>query len=288
MLHALALAFDCCGGSFQSHIDGSLAVRLQQGFVAERGVLCAQLAAAGMTGPVNFLEGRYGFTHLYAKGLCKPTWFVEGIGDEWRMNGFMFKKFPSCGVTQGVTQEALEVAAELAIGPADVQRVEVRMPPYSHRLVGKPFVVGANPRVDAQFSVQYCVANAIARGASKLEHFRPEAVTDPSLKPLIERIDVVADASMDARGHSSVDLDLVTSDGRRASRRLDISPGFPGNGLDAAEHRARFDDCMAYAARPLDPEQVERLLAAIDSLDRLDDITELSALVVAPEAQLVR
>ena len=51
------LAFNRCGGSFQSNIDGSLAVRLQQGLVAETGVECAQFAAAGITGPVNFLGG---------------------------------------------------------------------------------------------------------------------------------------------------------------------------------------------------------------------------------------
>ncbi|MBI5087699.1 MAG: MmgE/PrpD family protein [Actinobacteria bacterium] len=278
MLHALALAFDCCGGSFQSNIDGSLAVRLQQGFVAERGVLCAQLAQ--VTGPVNFLEGRYGFTHLYAKNLCEPSAFVDAIGHEWRMNGFMFKKFPSCGVTQGVTQQALDVAAELQLGPADVEHVEVRMPPYSHRLVGNPFSLGENPRVNAQFSVQYCVANAIVRGAAKLEHFRPDAVADPALLPMIERVEVIADASMDARGHSSVDLDLLTRDGRRASRRFDVSPGYPGNGLDDAEHRARFDDCMAYAAHPLPDGQVEQLVEAIAGLDRLSDVGELTRLLV--------
>ena len=117
----------------------------------------------GFTGPVNFIEGRYGFTHLYARGLCSPAAFVDGLGDEWRLTQFMFKRFPSCGVTQGVTQQALDVAAELDLRPDDVARVTVRMPPYSHRLVGNPFSPGANPRVSAQFSVQYCVANAIAR-----------------------------------------------------------------------------------------------------------------------------
>ncbi|HSW21783.1 MAG TPA: MmgE/PrpD family protein, partial [Burkholderiaceae bacterium] len=43
-LHALALAFNRCGGSFQSNVDGTLAVRMVQGWVAETGVDCAQLA----------------------------------------------------------------------------------------------------------------------------------------------------------------------------------------------------------------------------------------------------
>jgi 2-methylcitrate dehydratase PrpD len=278
---ALALGFNRCGGSFQSNIDGSLAVRLQQGLVAQAGVECAQLAVRGITGPVNFLEGRYSFTHLYARDLCEPSAFVEGLGTDWRMTNFMFKRFPSCGVTQGVTQQALDVTTELDLAPADVARVEVRMPPYSHRLVGNPFVPGDNPRVSAQFSVKYCVANAIARRAATLEHFRPEVVLAPELAPLMDRIDVLADPGMDQRGHSSVDLDLVTTDGRRASRGYDIAPGYPGNGLSEAEHRARFDDCMAYAAHPLDDHQVARLLEAVATIEDLADATALAGMLVS-------
>ena len=50
-LNALALAFNRCGGSFQSNIDGSLAVRVIEGWVAETGVTCALLAARGVAAP---------------------------------------------------------------------------------------------------------------------------------------------------------------------------------------------------------------------------------------------
>jgi 2-methylcitrate dehydratase PrpD len=283
--HALALGFNRCGGSFQSHIDGSLAVRLQQGVVAESGVVCAQLAQRGITGPVNFLEGRYGFTRLYARDLCSPAAFVDGLGDEWRLTQFMFKRFPSCGVTQGVTQQALDVAAELDLQPDDVAHVLVRMPPYAHRLVGNPFVPGANARVGAQFSAQYCVANAIARGGATLEHFRPEMVTASALRPLISRIEVIADPELDRRGHSAVDFELLTTDGRRANRSYDISPGYPGNGLGPAEHRARFDDCMAYAPHPLTEDQIARLLGVVE-LEAYPDVGVLLDAVVV-EAQMM-
>ena len=279
--HALALGFNRCGGSFQSNIDGSLAVRLQQGLVAQAGIECAQLASRGITGPVNFLEGRYGFTHLYARDLCPPDAFVERVGAHWRMTQFMFKRFPSCGVTQGVTQQALDVTAELDLRPDDVAHVEVRMPPYCHRLVGNPFVPGDNPRVSAQFSVKYCVANAITRRAATLHHFRPELVTAPELLPLIDRVDVLADPAMDQRGHSSVDLELRTTDGRRVSRSYDIAPGYPGNGLSDAEYRARFDDCMSYAAYPLDGDQIARLLDTVATIECAADASVLAGLLVA-------
>ena len=58
--NALALAFNKCGASFQANVDGALAVRVIEGWVAETGVTCARLASKGITGPANFIEGIYG------------------------------------------------------------------------------------------------------------------------------------------------------------------------------------------------------------------------------------
>ncbi len=282
MVHALALAFNRCGGSFQSNVDGSLAVRLVQGFVAQIGVECALYAKQGLTGPVNFLEGHYGYPHLYGRDLRSPGSFVDALGERWMLEQFMFKKFPSCGVTQGVTQLALDLAARLGVTGETLEHAEVRLPPYAHRLVGHRFVMGQNARVNAQFSAQWCVANAIARRASRLEHFRPQAVADPAITALLDRISVVADAALDARGHSAVDLVVRTTDGRSAEAGFDVAPGYPGNALGAADHRARFDDCLHYAAHPLPAGYDARIVHAIESLDDLADARELLRWLVRP------
>lgn len=112
----------------------------------------------------------------------------------------------------------------------------------------------------------------LLRGASRLEHFRPEAIADPALQPLIGKVRVVPDAAMDARGHSAVDLRITRNDGRSDQRRYDVSPGFPGRSLGAAEHRARFDDCLAYAPHRLATPAAEATLAAIEGLAGLPDV----------------
>lgn len=199
-LNALALAFNRCGGSFQSHVDGSLGVRIVQGWVAEAGVQCAQMARRGITGPANFLAGHYGYAHLYGRGTLDPGAVVAGLGREWKLRNVVFKKYPSCGVTQGVTELTLDLIAELKLRAENVRSVEVRLPPYAHRLVGHTFQVGDNPRVDAQFSAAYCVASALVRQSSRLVHFAPDQVNDPVVRELVGRIHVVADPLLDARG----------------------------------------------------------------------------------------
>ena len=273
--NALGLAFNRCGGSFQSNIDGTLAVRVIQGWVAATGVECAQMARAGITGPRNFLGGVYGYAHLYGRGRLQPQDVVAGLGTEWRLNRMMFKKYPSCGATQGLTELTLQMVREHGLRPDDVRGVEVRLNPYCHRLVGHEFALGDNPRVNAQFSVQYCVANAIVRGDSQLAHFRPEQVADPAVLALARRVTALADASLDARGHSSVDVAITTTGGQVHLRRLDVSPGYPGNELDDEQHRKRLRDCMAYAPWPLAPAKVDGFLAAVEQLEALADARAL-------------
>ncbi|HEY6512851.1 MAG TPA: MmgE/PrpD family protein [Burkholderiaceae bacterium] len=281
-LHALALAFNRCGGSFQSNVDGTLAVRMVQGWVAETGVDCAQMAQRGITGPPNFITGHYGYAHLYGRGRLDPATITVQLGHEWRLQRMVFKKYPSCGVTQGVTELALALVHEEGLAAGQVRSAHVRLPPYAHRLVGHAFRIGANPRVDAQFNARYCVANVLQRGGSKLAHFAPAQVADAALRPLIDRIDVVADAALDARGHTAVDLEVTTTTGRVLQRALDIAPGFPGAELSDALHRARFDDCVDYAPQRPPPQQLAQLLAAIEEVDALADARTLAALLVAP------
>jgi 2-methylcitrate dehydratase PrpD len=278
-LHALALVFNRCGGSFQSHVDGSLGVRFVQGWVAEAGVQCARLAKRGVTGPANFLTGHYGYRHLYGRDTLDPEAIAANLGQEWLLHRMVFKKYPSCGVTQGLTELALALVAG-GLRAEDVRSVEVRLPPYAFKLVGKAFDPGANPRVDAQFSAAYCVANALVRRASKLQHFAPAEVFDPAVREMIERVTVVAEPAMNARGHAAVDLDVTTNDGLILERSLDIPPGFPGADLDDAQHLARFQDCLGYAPKRMATAQVDRLLEALQDIARLDDVRSLVPMLV--------
>jgi 2-methylcitrate dehydratase PrpD len=278
-LHALALVFNRCGGSFQSHVDGSLGVRFVQGWVAEAGVQCARLAQRGVTGPVHFLAGHYGYRHLYGRDTLDSAAIGANLGQEWLLHRMVFKKYPSCGVTQGLTELALALVAD-GLQAENVRSVAVRLPPYAFKLVGKVFDPGPNPRVDAQFSASYCVANALVRRTSQLQHFTPAQVFDPALQQMIERVAVIADPAMNARGHAAVDLDVTTHDGLILQRALDVPPGFPGAELDDAQHLARFEDCLAYAPAQITNAQVGRLLEALQGIARLDDVRALVPLLV--------
>lgn len=277
--NALAIAFNRCGGSFQSNIDGTLSVRANQGWVAQDALLSARVSQIGLTGPQNFLEGIYGYLHLYGKGLLTKADVVGGLGSEERMLGMMYKKYPSCGATQGPTEAIIRLMREHALSPGDVDSVRLVLPPYAFKLVGHPFRIGHNPTVDGQFSAQYCIANVLLRGSCRLAHFKAESVCDPAIGSYISRVAVIPDPELDRRGHTAMDMTLSTSDARVFEYRLDVAPGFPGNPLTPEEHRQRFRDCVEFAGDWFSPERAAAVLKYVENLESAGDVRELVALL---------
>jgi 2-methylcitrate dehydratase PrpD len=278
--NALALAFNRCGGSFQSNVDGSLAVRLIQGWVAESAVTCARLAKAGLTGPDRFLTGGYGYLHLFARDRTDAASMLAGLGTQWRLDRMVFKRFPSCGGTQAVTKLALDLITQHPFIMTEVDSVRVMLPPYTYRLVGHPLRLGPNPRVDAQFSAQYCVASALIRRGSRLADFRPAAVREPAVLKLADRIEVEPAERLGTPGNPIAVLQVRTTDGKRYESSIDIPPGFPGNGLTDAEHAERLADCLHYAPFPLSAGQAEAFRTAVQGLADLPDARDLLSLLV--------
>jgi 2-methylcitrate dehydratase PrpD len=281
--NALGIVFNRCGGSFQSNIDGTLSVRLNQGWVAQDSLAAARVAQLGMTGPRNFLEGIYGYLHLFAKDLLTVEDIIGGLGSEDRMLQMMYKKYPSCGATQAATEIALAMRRDYGIDPSQVVSVELTLPPYAYKLVGNDFKIGDNPTVDGQFSAQYCVANALLRGSSRIRHFTPEAVCEPELGEYAKRVTVRSDASLDQRGHTAMQMIIRTADGREYARGLDIAPGYPGNPLTREDHERRFRDCIDFAAEWFDVARAERVYELIERIESVDDVRLVTALLGAPQ-----
>jgi 2-methylcitrate dehydratase PrpD len=288
MLDALALAFNKAGGSFQSNIDGALAVRVIQGFVSQGGVICAQLARKGITGPKNFLEGIYGYFHLYAKDKYDPASITRELGERFEMNKTLYKKYPSCGGTQASTEAILGLMAEHPFAPEDVAQVDIKVPPYSFRLVGAPFHIGDNPKVNAQFNIQYCVANALLRKSSKLHHFDESSIRDPKILEMTQKIFVTPDPGLDPEnlGFSlAAHVKVKTKNGIVFSKAVDLPRGMPGNPLSKGEHLERFRDCVGYAERALPESNREKIISMVGRLEEAKDVRSLIPLLLPKQGR---
>jgi 2-methylcitrate dehydratase PrpD len=285
MLNAMALVFNKAGGSFQSNVDASLAVRVIEGFISQDGVICAQLAQRNITGPKNWLEGVWGYYHLFCKGERDTEMVAGELGKRWMLHTFGYKTRPQCGATISSTDAILALLEKQPFEPEQVERIDIRMAsegPCS--LVGSEFELGDHPQVSGQFNVRYCVANAITRKSSKLHHFTDESVSDPGIGALARRIEThLAPELSEGRRElaARVALEVRLKDGRILTCGADGPSGFPPNPKTPQMHLDDFLEHTAYGGRPLTKHNVARILSTIERLDAVADVRELAPLMIS-------
>jgi 2-methylcitrate dehydratase PrpD len=277
-LHALALAFNRSGGgNLQNHIDGSLAVRVTEGWCAQSGVECANLARLGITGPHNFLEGVYGFLHLYAKDRIRPEQLTADLGRTYHLDTLSFKKYPSCGQTQGSTGLLLKIMDEQNLTADDIDQIDVKANPMTYHLVGHPFKIGKSPRVDAQFSLQYCLSNAMHRRKITLDQFELPAMSEPRVKAFaINRVRIHNVLDIEADGHYTTELTVTAKDGSVYTGRSEFPPGTPKNPMTEEDFKDRFFDCIEYGSKAF---LQERARDNYEMLMKLESVSDLKTVI---------
>jgi 2-methylcitrate dehydratase PrpD len=277
--NTLAIAFNKSGGSFQSNIEGALTVRLIQGFTSQSGILSAQLAKKGFTGPKQFLVGTYGYFHLYAKDHRDPGPVTGDLGKRFELSKTIFKKYPSCADTSASTDAILQIAREKGVYSEDVDKIEIQVTPYVFKLVGNPFRIRENPRVDAQFNIPYCVANGLLRRNSLIEHFEESSVRDPRIMEIAQKIKVSADPNLDKRGETALEMQVFTKGGAVYRKSIDFPTGFPENPLTPEENMERFRNCIRFAKKSPPPEKIEELISLVRDLEKVEDVRGLIPLL---------
>jgi 2-methylcitrate dehydratase PrpD len=265
------------GGSPQGNRDGALSIRLNQGFVAQEGLMAARLAQNGLTGPANFLQGGLGYFHLFSQDDYDPDQVAGDLGKRFDFKKTNFRRYPCCGSANPGIEATLNLLEEHPdITPENIRRVKVKMTPYSASIVDAPFVLGTNPRINAQYNERYTVANVLLRKACKIEHFEESFARDPRIMELCERIDIVGDPSMEKRHELSVDIEVITNEGKTYQKGLDGPP----QPLTSDERMARFMSYISYGPKPLTIKNIEKIISLVKDLENLKDVRSLIPLLV--------
>lgn len=243
-------------GLWQVRHEPVMSKQLHNGRAAHAGLLAADLARAGFTGPASILEGPQGFFAAMCRG-ADPHDVVRDPESRWKIHDTSFKPWPACRHAHAAIDAALALRAN--IGRSSVRRIAVRT--YRDALV---FCDRPDPRtsLEAKFSVQHSVAVALADGPPPLAAFEPAAIARPDVAALRGTVEVAAAepyaGAYPARYGAEVEVELA--DGARHVARVPDALGDPENPLDQAGIRAKALALMD--AGGLDAGRAERLADA--------------------------
>ena len=133
----------------------------------------------GVTGAHNCLEGEWGLYNLYWRGDYDPEALRADLGKRFEGKGVSIKPYPCCRGIHPAIDAALALAAEHDIKAEKVKAIVLSVSDAHYGLLCTPLDVKVRPRspVDAQFSIPWGVATAIARGRANLEDYSEAAMS---------------------------------------------------------------------------------------------------------------
>lgn len=217
--NALGLAASFAGGIREYLDDGAEIKRLHPGKAARDGLLCAELARRGITGPAKALEGRYGFFSVFVGGEVKWERLFDALGQRYEIEGAYFKPYPCCRHYHAAVDGILDLRAQHRFAPEAVARIDIGL--YAVGVHGHDHKHCDN-LLDAQMSAPCAAALAVVDGGIAARNFLPDSLARAEVRRLIgvsdTRIDPECERIYPGRRSGAVRLTLI--DGRVLEQRV--------------------------------------------------------------------
>ena len=269
---ALGIAGSEASGTLGFLSDGATVKALNPGWAARTGLTAARLAEAGMTGPADTLEGRFGVMAAFAGGVGGLKAELADMGARWHLPDAAFKLWPCCHYIHPFL-EALGGLMSEGLTADDLTCLTAHVPPPMAPLICEPWVRRQAPVTgyDGKWGLPWCLALLLADGVVTVESF--EAEPRPEVVALARRMEWV---EMDDHGFPdrfAARIEVDTGAGMHVAG-VDSVCGGPGRPVPDGAIRDKF---RANAARRLPQAAVDRLEAALLGLAEAPDLSEVTA-----------
>ena len=211
--------------------------------------------AAGIDAPEGYFDDQAGFLQVLNDGVARPG-VLDQLGRTYSLldPGIMFKLYPVCSAAHAAAEETAAIMRDENLTTGEVESVLCEVTPLvvtclRHRM--------PDTEVNAQFSIDFPVAAAMAYGDVTPGHLSAETLADLEFRRLMEKVEMRVAPELDRSPdhlrncEEAAYVTVRTTGGRTMERRFRAgSTGTPGNPMTDAELDAKFLKCAVFAGFP--------------------------------------
>lgn len=200
-------------------------------YAARAGLLAAQLAQSGFTGPSDIFSGRHGFE----KQVSGPLAFNRSpLGKSWKIMSTHTKFFPAEHHAQSAIEAAL-ILRERGLAGRKISSITIESFKAAVEIIGSEKEKWMpTTRETADHSMPYLVIAALLDGDVSLGQFRRKRYLDRDVRYVLRKTKVVESKKI----HTA--LSAISTQPRRCPSRRWIRPS-PGNSFAQRVRRPRHD-----------------------------------------------
>ncbi len=245
----------------------------------QAGVLAAEMAREGYEGPVEVIEGKEGFQHVLHNVELKPEILLEGLGTEFKITDCGYKAFPTEALTHQPMSAVLNIMQKNSLVAEELASIHIQTTARGADILSDASKYDPQTKETADHSLPYCLAAVAADGGVYPNSFEQEKLFDPRIRALLGKIEVVANAEIDALfpGTKRAIATIKTNDGREFVETVDHAKGSPANPLSDDEVIAKF---RANSEAVVDTARQDAIIEATWGFEKIDDLGEYMKLLV--------
>ena len=246
--------------------------RLHPGWGGLAAITAVGLAQSGFQAPSKPYEGRYGLFKTYLGPLEEKVDYdtiSAGLGERWELVAEAVKPYPVCHFTHGCADSAIEIHNRHGLKAEDITRVRAMVPGETLPIVSEPIANKKRPSGDyeAKFSTQFITAACLLRGRFGLAELEPEALNDPEILALADKVECEADAKTEFPRFFSGGVVVSTRDGNDYVWHEPVNSGAGERALNSEAIAAKF---MANATMAVPDDRAARIRDLVLGLDETD------------------
>jgi len=275
MTSALGMAGTQSAGLWAFTADGSESKRFHPGRAAQSGIIAAALAQRGYRGPAKIIEADDGGFFKATSENFDMSIVLEGLGEVFDCEAFGIKPHAACASLHSSVDAALGLRDEHRFSVEDIEKVHV----YNSELVNLQcgFEYAPMGALQAQMSMQYCVARALMDGMLFLDQFSEKKLAEPAALDLAGRVIFVLDEEINRiypREYPSV-VEIIMKDGRKLKARVNMPKGSPANPVTWEDVQQKFTMLSLPVIGEQNVAALVEMIAYIETVRDVGKITDL-------------
>jgi 2-methylcitrate dehydratase PrpD len=237
MTNALGIAASLACGlvQFSRSGTGGMVKRLHFARANESGVLAANLAERGFTGPHDIIEGEFGFLRVFCNEFEEER-LTRGLGETWMSMTIYMKRFACHGAAQGQLQALQDIQAEHKFSPSDVDSIEVG---GHHEMWDRHNIPEPQDPMIAQYSVNFAIALGLFHNPRDPRTFNENTIKDPQILAMCKKVKLYKE---EGAGHMTpgATVTIKLKDGRVLTKHVVYFKGTPQNPANRDDVHEKF------------------------------------------------
>jgi len=249
---------------------GTMSKSFVHGRAAQNGLTAALLAQKGFTSSEHSIEASRGFARVVA-GVGELGDMTAALGEHFELALNAYKPY-ACGVVcHPVIDACIELSAELACNPTEIESISMRVHPLALKLTG---IQNPASGLESKWSIYHSAAAAFVDRVAGERQYTDERVNDPIVSALRARVSAKAD---NALADDAARVRITLRDGRNVEAYIEHATGSAARPMSDAALERKFE---MLADGVLPDAQAAALLATCWKIETLENVADLLRLSV--------